>query len=53
MYKWIAALAVAVWVAGDGLAAFSLDQLVVYRDYLMSLGIALAMMPWLVRQLDG
>lgn len=53
MYKWIIAIAAAGWIGLNGLSGLDVSGLLAYRDYLLALGIALALQPWFVRQLEA
>ena len=51
MIKWIIALAAAL-VFGQGTPA-AVQNLSMYTEYLLALGVALAIQPWVVAQFEG
>ena len=51
MTKWIIALAAAL-IFGQGTPA-AVQNLSIYTEYLVALGVALAVQPWIVSQFEG
>lgn len=52
MFKWMIAIVAVAWIGLNGLSGMDFSGLVAYREYLLALGIALVMQPWIVRQLE-
>ena len=52
MFKWIIAIAAVGLIGLNGLASVDFSALASNRDYLLALGVALVLQPWIVRQLE-